>query len=99
MDWAPILSILVSIFSLALTLVGIPAQILKNHREKRSGQPLATILIALGFYASSIGYFYLSANYLPFASFCIGFIMWGTTLVQWIIYRGSGKKRIRTKVS
>lgn len=42
-----ILSVLISIFSLALVLIGIPAQIVKNYREKRSGQPLTTILIAL----------------------------------------------------
>ena len=99
MNFVPLLSILVSVFSLALTLVGIPAQIRKNYREKRSGQPLVTILIALGFYASSIGFFYLTTNYLPFASFCIGFIMWGTTLLQWVIYRGSARERIRAKVS
>lgn len=40
-----ILGILVTIFSLALTLIGLPAQIAKNYREKRSGQPHLTILI------------------------------------------------------
>lgn len=82
-------SILVSIFSLALTLIGIPAQIIKNHKEKRSGQPLLTILIALGFYASQIGLFILTQNYLPLISFAIGFCMWGTTLIQYFIYRKS----------
>jgi len=37
-----LLSILVSAFSLALVLIGIPAQIKKNYQEKRSGQPLLT---------------------------------------------------------
>jgi hypothetical protein len=82
-----ILSVLVSIFSLALVLVGIPAQIVKNHREKRSGQPLSTILIALGFYASQIGFFLATGAYLPLVSFAIGLIMWGTTLVQYYLYR------------
>jgi hypothetical protein len=80
-------SILVTVFSLALTLIGIPAQIAKNYREKRSGQPLLTILIALGFYISQIGLFTLTKNYLPLTSFVIGFFMWGATLVQYIIYR------------
>ena len=82
-----ILSILVSIFSLALVLIGIPAQIKKNFDEKRSGQPLTTILIALGFYISQIGLFFVTINYLPLFSFSVGFIMWGITLVQYIIYR------------
>lgn len=82
------LSVLVSIFSLALVLIGIPAQIKKNYREKRSGQPLLTILIALGFYASSIGFFVLTKAWLPLASFTVGIIMWGATLVQYFMYEG-----------
>jgi len=81
----------VSIFSLALVLIGIPAQIRKNYKEKRSGQPLTTILIALGFYISQILLFYLTKNILPLISFSVGFIMWGTTLIQWIIYEGIKK--------
>jgi len=86
MDQILIVSIFVSIFSLALVLIGIPAQIMKNYKEKRSGQPLTTILIALGFYISQIALFFLTKNYLPLISFSVGFIMWGTTLIQWIIY-------------
>jgi len=82
-----LLSILITVFSLALVLIGIPAQILKNHKEKRSGQPALTILIALGFYASQIGFFILTDTYLPLISFAVGFIMWGITLVQYFIYR------------
>ena len=81
-----ILSLLVSIFSLALVLVGIPAQIVKNYREKRSGQPVTTILIALGFYASSIAFFIATHAYLPLISFVVGIVMWGITLVQYFIY-------------
>ncbi|HLC53625.1 MAG TPA: hypothetical protein VJK03_03700 [Candidatus Nanoarchaeia archaeon] len=81
-----ILSIFVSIFSLALVLIGIPAQIAKNYREKRSGQPLLTILIALGFYASQIALFFATGNYLPLLSFAIGFVLWGVTLVQYALY-------------
>ena len=82
-----ILSILVSIFSLALVLVGIPAQIAKNYREKRSGQPVLTILIALAFYASQIAFFFVTHAYLPLISFAVGMIMWGITLVQYFLYR------------
>lgn len=87
MDIKFTLSILVSAFSLALVLIGIPAQIAKNYHEKRSGQPLATILIALGFYASSIGFFILTRAWLPLASFSVGIIMWGITLVQYFLYQ------------
>ena len=80
-------SILVSVFSLGLVLIGVPAQILKNYKEKRSGQPLLTILIALGFYASQIMFFFLTKAYLPLISFSIGICMWGTTLVQYFWYR------------
>ena len=79
-------SILVSIFSLALVLIGIPAQIIKNYHEKRSGQPLTTILIAMGFYASQIALFFITGNYLPLISFATGFIMWGITLIQYVLY-------------
>ncbi|MFA5954225.1 MAG: hypothetical protein WC817_01660 [Patescibacteria group bacterium] len=82
-----LLSILVSIFSLALVLVGIPAQITKNYREKRSGQPLLTIFIALGFYASQIGFFTATGAYLPLISFAVGIVMWGITLIQYFLYR------------
>ena len=81
-----VLGLLVSLFSLALVLVGIPAQIAKNYREKRSGQPLMTILIALGFYASSIAFFTISHAYLPLISFVVGIVMWGITLVQYFVY-------------
>ncbi|MDO8569725.1 MAG: hypothetical protein Q7R89_03070 [bacterium] len=87
MDIVFTLSILVSIFSLALVLVGIPAQIVKNYREKCSGQPLLTILIALGFYASQIAFFLATGAYLPLVSFAVGIIMWGMTLVQYFLYR------------
>jgi hypothetical protein len=80
-------SVTVTIFSLALVLVGIPAQIIKNYTEKRSGQPLLTILIALGFYVSSIGLFILTETYLPLISFGLGTVMWGITLVQCFLYR------------
>jgi len=86
-----ILSIFVSGFSLALVLVGIPAQIAKNYREKRSGQPLLTILIALGFYISQIFFFLATGAYLPLISFIVGLIMWGITLVQYFTYRSYGK--------
>ena len=87
MDLLLILSILVSVFSLALVLIGIPAQIIKNYHEKRSGQPLTTILIAMGFYLSQIALFYITNNYLPLISFLVGFVMWGITLFQLIIYK------------
>lgn len=84
-----ILSIFVSVFSLALTLIGIPAQIVKNYREHQSGQPVMTILIALGFYASQIAFFAVTRAYLPLISFTIGIIMWGITLVQYFLYRNN----------
>ena len=87
MDTAFLFSILVSIFSLALTLVGIPAQIVKNYHEKRSGQPLLTILIAMGFYLASIIYFLLTHAYFPLISFSIGLIMWSVTLAQYFVYK------------
>jgi CHASE2 domain-containing sensor protein len=86
MDIQFILSILVSVFSLALVLIGIPAQIKKNYQEKRSGQPLLTILIALAFYASSIGFFVITKAWLPLVSFSVGIVMWGITLVQYFMY-------------
>lgn len=86
MDPIFLFSIFVTIFSLALTLIGIPAQILKNYREKKSGQPLLTISIALCFYISQIGLFALTRNYLPLFSFIIGFFMWGITFVQYFLY-------------
>jgi hypothetical protein len=89
MDPLFIFSLLVTIFSLALTLIGIPAQIVKNHREKKSGQPILTIVIALCFYASQIGLFTLTHNYLPLASFMIGFFMWGITFIQYFLYSKS----------
>jgi|SRR3990167_878500 len=82
-----ILSIFVSVFSLALVLVGIPSQIAKNYHEKRSGQPLLTILIALGFYASQIAFFFITGAYLPLTSFAIGTVMWSVTLIQYFVYR------------
>ena len=87
MNLISVFSILVSIFSLALVLIGIPAQIVKNYHEKRSGQPLTTILIALCFYASQIALFFVTNNYIPLISFIVGFSMWGITLIQFIIYQ------------
>lgn len=80
-------SLMVTIFSLALVLIGIPAQIAKNHKEKRSGQPVLTILIALGFYASQIALFILTKTFLPLVSFMIGFVTWSVTLIQYFAYQ------------
>ncbi|HSX41975.1 MAG TPA: hypothetical protein VLE93_01345 [Candidatus Saccharimonadales bacterium] len=91
MDLKLVFSLLVTAFSLGLVLIGIPAQIVKNYREKRSGQPAITILIALGFYASQIVLFILTKTYLPLISFAIGFVMWGVTLVQFCVYRRAVK--------
>ena len=86
MDELFFVSFLVSIFSLALVLIGLPAQIKKNYKEKRSGQPIITILIAIGFYISQIALFFITDNYLPLFSFFVGFIMWGIVLIQYILY-------------
>jgi len=81
-----VVSIFISLFSLALTAIGIPAQIVKNYKEKRSGQPLLTIIIAIGFYLSQIIFFALTEAYLPLISFVIGLAMWSVTLAQYFIY-------------
>lgn len=86
------LSLLITIFSLAVVLIGLPAQVIKNHREKRSGQPVLTLLIMLGFYASQIAFFIVTESYLPLISFVIGMVMWGTLLVQYFIYRRAKKE-------
>lgn len=49
--------------------------IVKNYREKRSGQPALTILIAMGFYASQIAFFLITQAYLPVISFVVGIIV------------------------
>ena len=92
MDLKFIFGLLVTIFSLALVFIGVTAQIIKNYREKRSGQPLVTILIALGLYISQIGFFAVTYAWLPLASFIVGFIMWGITLVQYFLYRKNNFK-------
>lgn len=89
MDQKFILSIFVTVFSLALVLIGLPAQITKNYREKRSGQPAATILIALGFYISQIAFFSVTRSYLPLVSFALGTVMWSVTLIQYFLYRNN----------
>ena len=87
MNYLFVLSVLVTGFSLGLTLIGIPAQIVKNYREKRSGQPLITIMVALGFYLSQIGLFIVTNNYLPLIAFTVGLVMWIFTLIQYFLYR------------
>jgi hypothetical protein len=86
MDTVHVLTILVSGFSLAIVLVGLPAQIHKNYRDKHSGQPLLLILIAMGYYTSQIGLFYITQSYLPLISFSIGICMWLIILTQHLIY-------------
>lgn len=87
MDLKILFSIFVTIFSLALVVIGIPAQIMKNYREKRSGQPELTILIAVGFYASQIAFFIITKSYIPLISFGIGIIMWLIVLYQYLVYK------------
>lgn len=70
-----VFSLLVTIFSLGVTLLGLPAQIIKNYREKRSGQPFLTLMIMLGFYSSQIGLFIVTGTFVPLISFGIGFVM------------------------
>lgn len=87
MDAKTFLSILITIFSLGTVLIGIPSQIAKNHKEKRSGQPLATIVILIGFYLSQIAFFIVTQSYIPLISFIIGLVLWSVTLVQYFLYR------------
>lgn len=87
MELKLILSLLVTVFSLGVTLLGLPAQIIKNYREKRSGQPLLTLVIMLGFYGSQIGLFIVTGTFVPLISFGIGLVMWLILLTQWFIYR------------
>lgn len=89
MDLKTILSILITIFSLGTVIFGIPAQIIKNHKEKRSGQPLATVLILIGLYLSQIGFFIVTEAYLPLIPFVLGLIFWSITLFQYFLYRGN----------
>lgn len=89
MDAKFILGILISIFSLALVFIGITAQIMKNYKEKRSGQPLITILIMVGFYICQIAFFALTQAYLPMATFILGFFAWSTVLAQYFMYRNN----------
>lgn len=86
MDTVYVLTILVSAFSLAIVLVGLPAQIHKNYREKRSGQPGLLIFIAMGYYTSQIALYFITHSYLPLISFSIGIVMWVIILVQHLIY-------------
>ena len=60
---------------------------IKNYKEKRSGQPILTILIAIGFYISQIVFFALTHAYLPLISFVIGLAMWSVTLIQYFFYK------------
>lgn len=87
MDIKTIFSILITVFSLGTVLIGIPSQIAKNYKEKRSGQPLTTILILIGFYISQIGFFIVTESYIPLVSFVVGLILWGITLLQYFLYR------------
>lgn len=87
MDSKFFLSLLVAVFSLAIVLIGIPSQIAKNYQEKSSGQPLATILILIGFYISQIAFFIVTESYIPLISFIIGLILWCVTLGQYFLYR------------
>lgn len=87
MDIKLFLSLLITIFSLGVVLIGLPAQIVKNNREKRSGQPVLTLLIMIGFYISQIAFFIVTESYFPLISFIIGLFMWGTLLVQYFMYR------------
>lgn len=87
MDIKLALSLLITFFSLGTVLIGIPAQIVKNYKEKRSGQPLLTLILLIGLYASQIGFFIITESYIPLISFIAGFIMWSIVLVQYFLYK------------
>lgn len=91
MDLTAVLALLISGFSLAVVLVGLPAQVVKNKKEKRSGHALVTLLIMLGFYLVQMAYFAVTKTYAPLISFTVGFIMWAILLYQWAIYGKENK--------
>lgn len=92
MTLTDLFSVLITIFSFGLTFLGLPAQIVKNNRERRSGQPLLTILIALGFYITQICFFFLIKSYLPIVSFGFGFLLWGVIGWQYWLFRTPHKR-------
>ena len=92
MDYKALFGILVSIFSFGMVFIGIPSQIMKNYKEKRSGQSLVLTLIAIGFYISQVGYFAITEAYIALLPLAIGLLMWFIILIQYLLYKNKMKK-------
>lgn len=87
MQTKEVFSILVTVFSFGQILLGMPAQIIKNYREKQGGQSLLLSLIAIGFLGSQTGYYVTTGSYIAIIPFILGIIMWLVVVYQYIVYR------------
>lgn len=81
-----LLAWLVAILGPAMLLVGGPAQVIKNKVDRRRGQPLIMVVLALGFHLANVGYglcLHKVPVILPSAA---GVAFWGYIAYQYVRY-------------
>ncbi len=77
------------IFAIAMVFVGLTAQVIKNAREKRCGNPLTLIVLALAVYLSRTGYAITIESYYILIPDMAGSLLGFISLFQWFYYRNS----------
>lgn len=86
MDLKELFSVLVTVFAFGQIFLGMPAQIIKNYKEKQGGQSLVLSFIAIGFLGSQTGYYVVTGSYVAIIPFILGIAMWLVVVYQYLIY-------------
>ncbi len=74
-------------FGVAMTLLGFPAQIRKNRKEGKSGQPLLMVWLPLGVFVSRVAYASTIGASWMLVPDILGALMCLILLGQWFKYR------------
>ncbi|MBT5337878.1 hypothetical protein HN858_02970 [Candidatus Falkowbacteria bacterium] len=90
MNWSNIFGTMTMVFGIAMVILGLSAQVLKNFKEKRSGNPLTLAVLACAVYLSRAGYAITIDSFYILIPDTIGICLSAITIIQWFYY----KKRI-----
>ena len=75
------------VFGIAMVFIGLTAQVVKNHREKRCGNPLALATLALAVYLSRTAYAVTINSFYILVPDVVGIVLSSIIIFQYYRYR------------
>ena len=87
MDAQQIFGTMTLVFGIAMVFIGLTAQAIKNHREKRCGNPLALAALALAVYLSRAAYAITISSFYILVPDVVGIVLSSIIIFQYYHYR------------